>query len=915
MHNDTDDTPLREDLRLLGRILGDTLRLLEGEDTFNQVEQVRRAAIDFHRRRDDAARAALDSLLAGLEPTTSTVVVRAFTLFALLYNIAEDLHTNRRHRAEGLPEQVPGTLACALLRVQAQGAGPAALRGFFDHARVAPVLTAHPTEVQRKSILDREHEITRLLALRDRMRLTPAEAAEIDTGLRRAMITLWQTRILRSFKLTVQDEIENGLSYFRSVFLNELPRLLNEVEDTLRRTLGDPGYAIGPVLRVGSWIGGDRDGNPHVTAKILRHTLLRHSLTILTHYLDEVHELGGELSISGTLVKASPELQALAVNSPDRSASRAGEPYRRALTGLYARLAATLKGLEHVVLPRHPVAEAPAYEQAEEFTRDLRVLERSLAGHGSGLVAAGRLRRLIRASETFGFHLASLDLRQHSGVYAQVVAELFERAEGWSGYPALDETGKQARLAEELSHNRPLLSPHLHYGVAAREELDILTDAAKICRHFGEDALPNMIISKTEAASDILEVALLLKESGLLDPASARLRCNIIPLFETIDDLAACGSIMDALFSLPAYRRLLASRNDTQEVMLGYSDSNKDGGYLTSHWSLYKAKRALAEVCRRHGVHLRLFHGRGGTVGRGGGPSYQAILAEPYGTVGGQIRITEQGEVIASKYADPDVARRNLETLVAATLEATLLPPCGDGDACDLHYLQVMEILSATAHRAYRGLVYETPGFADFFHDATPIREIAELNIGSRPSSRKPSGHIEDLRAIPWVFSWGLSRTLLPGWFGFGSAYAAYINEQGAEGLALLQAMYREWPLFRTLIANMEMVLAKTDLSIAARYAELVDDTELRDRVFGSIKNECALTVDGLLAITGQSRLLQDNPALAHSVRQRMPYVDPLNHLQVLLLRRFRAGDTEDAVKRAILLSINGIASGLRNSG
>jgi phosphoenolpyruvate carboxylase len=432
-------------------------------------------------------------------------------------------------------------------------------------------------------------------------------------------------------------------------------------------------------------------------------------------------------------------------------------------------------------------------------------------------------------------------------------------------------------------------------------------------RRFGAQALPNYIISKADSVSDLFEVALLLKEAGLLHPGdSPRLEVNIIPLFETIEDLRGCGPIMDELFSEPYYRRLLASREGIQEVMLGYSDSNKDGGFLTANWELFKAEVELVKVFDRHGVKLRLFHGRGGSVGRGGGPSYQAILAQPPGSVAGQIRITEQGEVIASKYSDPDIGRRNLETLVAATFEATVLNPGGGGQPA---YLEVMEEMSATAFAAYRKLVYETPGFVQFFRSATPITEIADLNVGSRPASRKKTDRIEDLRAIPWVFSWSLSRIMLPGWYGFGAAVEEMVGRRGDAGIGLLKRMYQDWPFFRTLLSNMDMLLAKSDISIASRYAELVTDVALREAIFGQIQDEWHRTVRYLLEITGQSELLEANPALSRSLRNRSPYIDPLNHLQVELLRRYRAGDTNERTRRAILLTLNGIAAGLRNSG
>ena len=911
------DLPLKEDIRLLGRLLGDTLREQEGEETFNLIEQIRQTAIRFRRDGDTQARAELESALNVLTPAATVVVIRAFSYFSQLANIAEDLHINRRRRANliaGAPAS-DGSLALALSRVGTAGHGAGSVAQFFRDALISPVLTAHPTEVQRKSILDCQRDIARLLTERDRVELTPQEAHANEESLRRAILTLWQTRVLRELKLTVRDEIENGLSYYRYTFLRELPRLYSEIEDTLERRWPHAGIGIGPILRLGAWIGGDRDGNPFVTHDVTRHALVRQSSTAFDFYLSEIHQLGSELSQSVRLVTVSPDLQELAARSPDQSDHRRDELYRRALTGVYARLAATSRALDQHAPQLKEVAPSEPYTEGQELVRDLETIERSLVGNGAARIAAGRLRILKRAAQLFGFHLAPLDMRQHSGILEQVVAELFKVGARRSGYLDLPEAERRRWLLEELSTPRLLRSPFQVYSELAKSELGILDAAAELQSRYGARALPNHIISNSTDVSDMLELALLLKESGLLRVGDEpRLQMNIIPLFETIADLRACGTIMDELLQLPLYRELLETRGNVQEIMLGYSDSNKDGGYLTSNWELYKAEVKLVEVLKKHGVKMRLFHGRGGTVGRGGGPSYQAILAQPPGSVAGQIRITEQGEVIASKYSDPDIGRGNLETLVAATMEATLLQQAG-ARAEEKAYRDVMEEMSADAFAAFRNLVYETPGFVTFFRTATPITEIADLNVGSRPASRKKSDRIEDLRAIPWVFSWSLARIMLPGWYGFGSAVEQLVSRRGGGGMAVLREMYRDWPFFQALLSNLDMVLAKADIHIASRYAELVEDEALRTRIFGRIEGEMQRTVSALLQITGQKELLEDNAMLARSFRNRRPYIDPLNHLQVEALRRFRAGETDEKTKRAILLSINGIAAGLRNSG
>ncbi len=908
------DLPLRDDIRQLGRILGDTIREQEGEETFDLIERTRQNAIRFRRDLDPTARSELESTLNRLDAQQAIAVVRAFSFFSLLANIAEDQHHNRRRRAHQIAgsSAQEGSIEVALARIRSSGIGPERVRALLKEALISPVLTAHPTEVQRKSILDCQAEISRLLTERDRVQLTPEEQAINEEGLRRVVLTLWQTRVLRELRLTVNDEIENGLSYYRSTFFHELPRLYADIEDRL----AEPGLAIPSFLRVGSWIGGDRDGNPYVNDEVIRHALTRQSSIAMDYYFEQLHALGSELSQSLRVVEVTAALEALAAASPDVSEHRRDEPYRRALIGIYARLAETSRTLDHHPPDRRAVGRAAPYGSAAEFAAELAVLAASLEANGSARVAAGRLRGLRRAVDLFGFHLAPLDIRQHSGVHQSVVAELFARGAGRLEYESLPEPERRRWLLEELAIPRLLRSPYVEYSELARGELAIFDSAAELQRRFGKQALPNYIVSKTDDVSDLLEVVLLLKEAGICLPGQPpRLDLNVIPLFETIADLRNCAQVMAALFSLPLYRQLLAGRGNVQEVMLGYSDSNKDGGFLTANWELYKAEVTLVEVFRRSGVKLRLFHGRGGTVGRGGGPSYQAILAQPPGSVAGQIRLTEQGEVIASKYSDPEIGRRNLERLVAATIEASLLES-GDRSAERPEYHAAMEQMSEAAYDAYRSLVYETPGFGKFFRAATPIAEIADLHVGSRPASRKKTGHIEDLRAIPWVFSWSLARIMLPGWYGVGSAVEAWVSKHGDRGLDLLRQMHQSWPFFRTLLSNMDMLLAKSDINIASRYAELVEDTALREQIFSRIRAEWNTTVRWLLAITGHKELLvENNPALARSLRNRSPYIDPLNHLQVELLRRYRAGETHDRLKRAILLTINGVAAGLRNSG
>ncbi len=751
--------------------------------------------------------------------------------------------------------------------------------------------------------------------------MTPRELAHNEAQMRARVTQLWQTRLLRFTKLTVADEIENALSYYEATFLREIPKLYSNLE----RELGQ--QDIHSFLRMGQWIGGDRDGNPNVSAQTLVHALKRQAEVALRHYLTEVHLLGGELSTSAILGTISEAMRQLAARSPDTNEHRQDEPYRLALTGMYARLAATLRELTGGEAARHAVAPQNPYANAQELVADLRTIETSLQENHGGALVAERLRPLIRAVEVFGFHLATVDLRQNSDKHEEVVAELLAVARIETDYARLDEAAKRAVLLRLLCDTRPLRVVEHAYSKLAQDELAIFRCAREMLARYGRQSLRHYIISHTESVSDLLEVLLLQKETGLMHDTldrAARTELIVVPLFETIDDLRNAATIMRDFYALPGVHAMVRRSGAEQDVMLGYSDSNKDGGIFTSNWELYLAEIALVALFdeladARSGdqpVRLRMFHGRGGTVGRGGGPSYQAILAQPPGTVRGQIRLTEQGEVIGSKYANPEIGRRNLETLVAATLEATLLPA---NKPVSPLFLQTAAELSQTSMAAYRKLVYETPGFTEYFFGSTPIREITELQIGSRPSSRKSSQAIEDLRAIPWSFSWGQCRLTLNGWYGFGSAIHAYLHAPGPtsrkERLALLQKMERNWPFFRVLLSNMDMVMAKSDMALASRYAELVGNIRLRKKILGIIETEWHLTSDALAQITGDKQRLANNAALQRSIRHRFPYIDPLHHLQVELIRRYRAGTVDDRMHRGIHISINGIAAGLRNTG
>jgi len=936
------ERPLVEDIRLLGRILGDVIREQEGRDAYELVEQVRKLSVAFRRDADASADKALKKLLASLTGEATVRVIRAFTYFSHLANLAEDRHHIRRRAVhERAGDTQEGSLTVALSRLKAAGIAPKSIVHMLAQSHVSPVLTAHPTEVQRKSILDAERGIAQLLAVRDDIKsrsalhtsakaapdaLAQRELVANEMQLRARVLQLWQTRLLRFTKLTVSDEIENALSYYESTFLSEIPKLYADLEAEL-------GHAhVHSFLRMGQWIGGDRDGNPNVNADTLHYALRRQCDVALRHYLTELHYLGGELSMSAMLVDVTPAMQALAERSPDTNAHRQDEPYRRALTGMYARLAATLKDLTGGDAARHAVAPQNAYTSAHALLADLRVIAESLqAQHGSALMAQ-RLTPLIRAVDVFGFHLATVDLRQSSDQHELVVAELLATAGVEKNYAKLSETQRIEVLNKLLHDARPLRVMGASYSELALKELAIFETARQMRASFGADAIRHYIISHTETVSDLLEVLLLQKETGLmrgtLNSKTSTCDLVVVPLFETIDDLRRAADIMAGFYAIDGVAQLVKRSGAEQDIMLGYSDSNKDGGIFTSNWELYRAEIDLVTVFdglfKTHDITLRMFHGRGGTVGRGGGPSYQAILAQPPGTVRGQIRLTEQGEVIGSKYANPEIGRRNLETLVAATLEATMLQTTKPAPQT---FLDAAQWLSEASMGAYRGLVYDTPGFTEYFFASTPLREIAELNIGSRPAARPKSGNasprIEDLRAIPWGFSWGQCRLTLPGWLGFGSAVDQFIHKHPTlkpkDALALLQKMQRQWPFFRSLLSNLDMVLSKSDLGLASRYAELVSDTRLRKKIFGLIEAEWHRTTDALKLVTGDKQRLVNNAALERSMRHRFPYIDPLHHLQVELIRRYREGkrpqDRDERAQRGIHISINGIAAGLRNTG
>ena len=882
-------SPAHEGIRYLGAALGSVIRRYAGEELYERIERVRGRSIDRHRGVADVS--ALEQELAGGDLSSTLQLVQAFMLFSMLADVAED-------RAAAAAE--PGaTVADALARLEQHGVDKETAFDLLGRANVVPVLTAHPTEVRRKSMIDHRNGIAELMRLKDEGKTETEGGDLLDRAIDRRISLLWQTRPLRNERPVVGDEVETILAYLRDIFLPVLPTLYARWHRAF-------GKRTAPFLRIGSWVGGDRDGNPNVTAASLRLALSRGAETVLADYLEQLHRLGAELSISAGMAPVSPELEALAESSGDQGAARLDEPYRRALTGIYARLAATYTQFTGRGYARPPTHTAQPYPGPDAFCADLWTITDSLARAGDGgLARGGSLGRLIRAVETFGFHLATIDLRQNSDVHERVVAELLREAGACDDYLALDEAARVTLLRRELAGPRLLFSPYGRYSDETRSELEVVRAAAEAHGRYGPACITAYIVSKTATVSDLLEPQLLLKEAGL-SALGGGATIMVVPLFETIEDLERAPAVMAEWLAMPEHKRADGAES-VQEVMLGYSDSNKDGGYVTSVWSLHEASRALAEVFQSEDTGMQLFHGRGGAVGRGGGSSFSAIRAQPSGTIQGRIRITEQGEVIAAKYGTSDSAMVNLEGIASATLLGSLAPPRLSA-AEEARYFAAMAQVSETARRTYQELVYGDPAFKTFFRQLTPISEIAELKIGSRPSSRSASGRIEDLRAIPWVFSWSQARVMLPGWFGVGSGL-------GGIDPVLLREMAEAWPFLRATLDNAEMVLAKSDLAIAGRYLALVEDAASGAAIFDRIKREWDKTHRSLLDATGQTRLLEQNPTLERSVRLRMPYVEPLNLLQIELIKRRRGGEVDPRIRDGIQLSINAIAAGLRNSG
>lgn len=926
-----DDKELRARVKLLGSMLGDVLHQQESDEVLETVEILRKGFIDLRQHEDPAKRARLMDLINKCDPALLAHVVRAFSMYFLLANIAEEdgAHQDRRRKVHRGERLWYGSFDHTLHLLTEQGVDAEHLGLLLSSLRYQPVFTAHPTEAKRRTVLEIQRQIDVLTKRMDAAPTGPERAA-VEQELRNRIQVLWKTDEVRVHRPRVEDEIKNGLFYFRETLFDTVPRLHRNLERAVRSAYGSAaGVKVPPLLRFGSWIGGDRDGNPFVTFDVTCLGLRLQSREILRHYRRRLEQLSLELTHSSTLITPSDEFtQSLEADgdimplvldgNPQRYAQ---EPYRRKLHVMYCRLGRQIERLQALLDGRADPGLRGGYKDETAFLADIDILGRSLISHGDSNLADAGLRDLALQVRTFGFFLAQLDIRQESTRHTRAVAELFAHAPNLPDYEALDEAGRIKVLDQLLSHGgAPLLFAD-ELSADTREILDVLHTVRQLQAEISRDAFGAYVISMTHQASHVLEVLFLAEFAGMAGrwvDGSWHCDIKVSPLFETIDDLARIRPVLETLLDLPSYRALLAASGDIQEVMLGYSDSCKDGGILASSWGLYNAQKVVASVTASRGIKARMFHGRGGTVGRGGGPTHDAILAQPPGTLAGDIKFTEQGEVLSAKYSNPETAVYELTMGLTGLMKGS----CGIAFACGVDradFMAVMEELARMGEAAYRDLTDNTPGFVDYFYEATPVSEIGHLNMGSRPSHRSKGDRSKySVRAIPWVFGWGQSRQTIPAWYGLGSALEAWCGRD-LDRLATLREMALEWPFFRALLGNVAMSLSKCEMSIAHEYARLCDDAVEADVIFARIKAEFRLTVEWVLRITEVRELLADNPRLSLSLARRNPYMDPLNHIQITALRRYRELPEDDPQRTdwlaPLLRSINALAQGLRNTG
>ncbi|MFD1676945.1 phosphoenolpyruvate carboxylase [Alicyclobacillus fodiniaquatilis] len=901
------DASLHRDIRILGDLLGEVVVEQCGQAVFDHVEAIRRAAKAFRQEPTQDTRAALQRLVESVPGDMRSDTIHAFSVYFQLVNLAEQNHRLRRRRVYEKTEQVQrGTFEEALVKLKERDIDKHGLEQVLHEVGIELILTAHPTEALRRTVLDKHTKISALLEAMDDPRKTSRELEQLREHIRTEIIAVWQTRSVRKKRITVIDEVRNGLYFLDQILFDVLPQVHQKLAHAVEETYGDENIDVPALIRFGSWMGGDRDGNPNVTHDITAETLKLHFDLALSKYEERMHELARNLSPSVERVGADAELMASLAEPTD-------EPYRAKIDSMIEKLQNTRKRVHGQVI------SGEDYANPQALLADVDMMIRSLRNHRGERLAGMYLEPFRFQVNLFGFHMLTLDVRQHSGVHEHAVAELFDVA-GLGDYHLMDEAERVQMLSDCLASPRPIRNPYHAYDEQTTEALAVFDCIRDGQAQFGQACVEDYLISMTQGTSDLLEVLLLAKECGLFGwpdgPTDApQSRLNVVPLFETIEDLQAAPAIMTELFANPVYRRHLAAHGNFQEIMLGYSDSNKDGGYLTSNWSLYTAQCALLDAAKSYDVRLKFFHGRGGALGRGGGPIEQSILAQPTGALLSHVKITEQGEVISQRYSHPGIAERSLESATAAVLVGATRSLDGQTDDAAQAWSALLAEASQLSFEAYRAFVFGDESFLDYFHIATPVDEIGKLNIGSRPSKRTQSAQIEDLRAIPWVFSWTQNRHLLPAWYGFGLAMEQLLQKDSAT-LDRLQEMYREWPFFRTLIDNLQMALAKADMLVAREYAYLAGDTG--ERLFAQIEQEYNRSLKLVLQITGYAELLDNKPVIQASIQLRNPYVDPLSFFQVRLLRQMREDvdeETKQALLADVLLTINGIAAGLRNTG
>ncbi|MBZ0094624.1 MAG: phosphoenolpyruvate carboxylase [Sulfuricella sp.] len=929
------DTQLRARVKLFGNLLGNVLRPLQDGRVLEAVETLRKGYVRLHKKDSPTGRRRLEKIIESLDAETLTHVVRAFSIYFSLVNLAEESLQHQARRAQvyhGGPLW-KGSFDATLREFHDQGISAAELQTLIDKAAYIPVFTAHPTESRRRTIMEHLRRIFLTAERLDDPRTGKEQRLELVSQLEGQIQTLWKTDEVRASKPQVRDEIKNGLFYFRESLFKAVPETYRYLEKAVDRIYG-PELAAGQrlrvpnILRFGSWIGGDRDGNPFVTPDTTVLALRLQKREVLRHYLREVVSLSHVLTHSKRLCTISSAMAASLAQDEQRFAAVFGdypqhfgqEPYRRKLYLMRHRLQHNLDAVDALIEGRGGNAFADSYPSEREFLADLTLMRDSLISHGDHSAAHGELQDLIRNAETFGFYLVHLDIRQESTRHTEAVAELLAQQPGLPDYGSLSEARRLELLGELIARAQNLPVKREALSDASRETFAVFEVMARMRQEVSPQAFGAYVISMTHAASHVMEVMFLASLAGLAGRKEDGWFCHIgiSPLFETIIDLEHIQPVMTALLDNPAYAALLGCSGNLQEVMIGYSDSAKDGGILASAWSLYDAQTRITALARARGIECRLFHGRGGTVGRGGGPTHEAILSQPEGTVRGQIKLTEQGEVLSFKYSNAETASYELSMGMTGLLKAsTSLIREQKQDRSDC--LDIMDKLAEDGEAAFRGLTDDTPGFIDYFYEATPVTEIGLLNIGSRPSHRNKGDRSKaSVRAIAWVFGWAQSRHTLPAWFGIGTALHNWRGND-PQRLAKLQRMYREWPFFRALLGNTQMALFKADMSIAARYAELAENRETADAIYRTIRDEHQRTVTAVLDIACATGLMQETPQLALSVASRNPYLDPLNHIQVVLLQRCRDESLPQAERDAwlspLLRSINAIAAGLRNTG